>query len=102
MSTRKRAVVTGMIATYPVGGVVWDYGQYLLGLESLGFDVIYLEDTGGPTYNPAQREYGHDCDYGVNYLADALKALSPPLEGRWHFRAADDQTFGLSRRAIFE
>jgi hypothetical protein len=31
MAMRKRAVVTGMIATYPVGGVVWDYGQYLLG-----------------------------------------------------------------------
>ena len=75
MSNRKRAVVTGMIATYPVGGVVWDYGQYLLGLESLGFDVVYLEDTGGPTYDPAQREYGDDCSYGVNYLAGALKAL---------------------------
>jgi hypothetical protein len=102
MSTRKRAVVTGMIATYPVGGVVWDYGQYLLGLESLGFDVVYLEDTGGSTYNPAQREYGDDCNYSVNYLADALKALSPSLEDRWHFHAADGQTFGLSRQAICE
>ena len=34
-----RAIVTGMIATYPVGGVVWDYGQYALGLERLGFDA---------------------------------------------------------------
>ncbi len=32
-----RAIVTGMIATYPVGGVVWDYGQYAIGLERLGF-----------------------------------------------------------------
>ena len=33
-----RAVVTGMIATYPVGGVVWDYGQYALGLELGGIE----------------------------------------------------------------
>jgi len=26
-----RAVVTGMIATFPVGGVAWDYGQYVPG-----------------------------------------------------------------------
>jgi hypothetical protein len=99
---RKRAVVTGMIATYPVGGVVWDYGQYLLGLESLGFDVIYLEDTGGPVYDPVSREYGDDCNYSVTYLANALRALSTSFEGRWHFRAADGQSYGLSRQAINE
>lgn len=26
------AVVAGMIATFPLGGVVWDYAQYALGL----------------------------------------------------------------------
>src|SRR5512147_1502070 len=44
-----RAIVTGMIASYPLGGVVWDYGQYALGLEELGFEVFYLEDTGWNT-----------------------------------------------------
>jgi hypothetical protein len=102
MSRRKRAIVTGMIATYPVGGVVWDYGQYLLGLESLGFDVFYLEDTGGATYNPTQREYVDDCTYGVNYLASALKNLSSSFEGRWHFRSAEDKTFGLSPELLRE
>jgi hypothetical protein len=56
-----RAVATGMIATYPVGGVAWDYGQYLVGLEQLGFDVCYLEDTGGDTYDPSLRLYSDDC-----------------------------------------
>jgi hypothetical protein len=91
-----------MIATYPVGGVAWDYGQYLLGLDSLGFDVVYLEDTGGPTYNPARREYGDGCDYGVSYLAAALEALSPSLAGRWHFRSADERSFGLSWQSLCE
>ena len=61
-----RAIVTGMIATYPVGGVVWDYGQYAVGLERLGFEVYYLEDTGGMTYNPQLRRYVEDPSFGVD------------------------------------
>jgi hypothetical protein len=96
MANSKTAIVTGMIATYPVGGVVWDYGQYLLGLESLGYDVYYLEDTGCPTYDPRHREYTDDCSYGVEYLARSLKGLSPSLEERWHFRSSTNECFGLN------
>ena len=35
-----KAIVTGMIATYPLGGVAWDYGQYVLGMRRLGFEVV--------------------------------------------------------------
>jgi hypothetical protein len=97
-----RAVVTGMIATYPVGGVVWDYGQYALGLERLGFEVTYLEDTGLPTYDPEQGTYGDDPSYGVAFLEHSLAELSPLLGGRWHFRAADGRTFGLPAPAVVE
>src|SRR4029078_837362 len=83
---RMRAVVTGMIATYPVGGVAWDYGQYAAGLERLGFEVYYLEDTGGQTYDPVKREYSDDCTYGVRYLKKSLARLSPHLGERSHFR----------------
>lgn len=95
-----KAVVSGMIATYPVGGVVWDYAQYALGLERLGWEVWYLEDTGGPTYDPVRREYGEDCAFGVAFLARSLAALSPTLGERWHFRAMDDQCFGVSAEAM--
>jgi len=47
-----RVVVTGLIATYPVGGVAWDYLQYVHGLAALGHDVTYLEDTGQWVYSP--------------------------------------------------
>src|SRR6185369_8081633 len=94
------AVVTGMIATYPVGGVAWDYGQYAAGLEELGFDVYYLEDTGGPTYDPEQRSYGDDCRYAVCFLRDSLTALSPRLTDRWHFRASSGECFGVETRQM--
>ncbi len=91
-----------MIATYPVGGVVWDYGQYLLGLQDLGFEVYYIEDTGSPTYDPAAREYTENCDHAVGYLANALKELSPELASRWHFRSCANESFGLSKASIRE
>ena len=93
---RPTAIVTGMIATYPVGGVLWDYGQYALGLERLGWDVYYLEDTGGQTYDPNRREYSDDCSYGVAFLANGLRLLSPELAAKWQFRAADGAIHGLT------
>ncbi|MGN6546641.1 MAG: hypothetical protein ACTHK7_16420 [Aureliella sp.] len=90
------AIVTGMIATYPVGGVAWDYGQYALGLENLGIDVYYLEDTGNPTYDPVGYEYSDDYSYGVRFLEESLTALSPTLGQRWHYRAPDDSTAGMA------
>ena len=95
-----KAVVTGMIASYPVGGVAWDYGQYALGLERLGFDVYYLEDTGWQTYDPVAGYYLDDCSYGVAFLGRYLAQLSPSLGERWHFRAMDGESFGLDAHRI--
>jgi hypothetical protein len=99
-----RAVVTGMIATYPVGGVAWDYGQYALGLERLGFEVYYLEDAGLPsfTYDPAVGGYVEDCSHGVRFLQESLELLTPTLGRRWHFRSNDGRTFGMDAAAFAE
>jgi hypothetical protein len=89
-----------MIATYPVGGVAWDYGHYILGLNALGFETYYLEDTGGQTYDPTKRLYGDDCTYGVRFLRDSLSHLSPDLVDRWHFRSASGECFGLPQAKL--
>ena len=95
-----RAIVTGMIATYPVGGVAWDYGQYALGLEKLGFEVYYLEDTGLMSYDPRKGEYGEDCSYGVGFLKESLSRMSSVLGERWHFRSMNGDTFGIEASAF--
>ena len=89
------AVVAGMIGCFPVGGVAWDYGQYALGLEKLGFDVYYLEDGGLETYDPRTGLYSDDPSYAVAFLEESLSALSPALGRRWHFRAVNEETYGL-------
>lgn len=95
-----KAIVTGMIASYPVGGVVWDYGQYALGLQRLGLEVYYLEDTGWQTYDPKHGIYGEDCSYSVAFLPKSLGLLSPTLAKRWHFRNMDGRTFGLEAAQV--
>src|SRR5262245_20076293 len=97
-----RAVVTGMIGTFSVGGVAWDYGQYALGLERMGFDVYYLEDAGIPayTFHEETGTFEEDCTYGVQFLNESLGALSAKLKDRWHFRSYEDQTYGLPLDAM--
>ena len=90
-----KAIVTGMVATYPVGGVAWDYGQYVLGLEKVGFEVYYVEDTGLASYNPDARAYGPAYDHGIAFLQQSLAALSPALGSRWHVRTPEGAIHGL-------
>jgi hypothetical protein len=42
-----KIMVTGLIGSYPLGGVGWDYLAYVSGFGHLGHEVLYLEDTGG-------------------------------------------------------
>lgn len=81
-----KAIVTGMIATYPVAGVLWDYVQYALGLEQLGFDVYYLEDSGLDSYHEAP----------AAYLERSLAWFSTRLARRWHYRATDGSGYGMT------
>jgi hypothetical protein len=89
-----RIIVTGLIAQYPLGGVAWDYFQYVLGLARLGHDVYYFEDTGQWPYNPVGGGVGEDCVYNVDYLARIMSRYG--LADRWAYRfPRPSQWFGL-------
>ena len=100
MTANKRAIVTGMIATYPVGGVAWDYGQYLLGLQDLGYDVWYLEDTGIETYDPIAQTYSEDCGYALQFLKETLPRLTPHLANQWAFRDMAGNLHGIGESRL--
>jgi hypothetical protein len=101
MNSRLRIIVTGLIAQHPtLGGVTWDYLQYLLGLHRLGHDVFYFEDSGEWPYNLDGGSTGNDWvardpAANVHHLASIMSRFG--LAGRWayHFPIAD-RWFGLS------
>src|SRR2546428_6023418 len=90
-----RVIVTGLVATYPVGGVAWDYLQYVQAFHALGCDVHYLEDTGQWVYDPAAQTFTDDVSANAGYLAAALASLAPGLERRWTVRGPDGRLHGL-------
>jgi hypothetical protein len=95
-----RVVVTGLVATYPVGGVAWDYLQYVEGFRRLGCDVFYLEDTGQWCYDPGAATFIRDATAGARYLADAIATLSPTLAVAWSVRGPDGVVHGQEADAV--
>lgn len=93
-----RVVVTGLIATYPVGGVAWDYLQYVRGLAALGHDVTYLEDTGQWVYSPRLMTFTEFCGENLAYLARVLE--HGPARVPWAFRDPGGTMHGLDAAAL--
>jgi hypothetical protein len=93
--TPLRIVVTGLAATYPLGGVFWDYLQYPVGLRRLGHDVLYLEDTGKWCYDPETSTFVESGRRNAERLAAALGALSVEQSCCWFFRDGLGETYGL-------
>ncbi len=92
--------MTGLIAQhYTLGGVTWDYLQYLIGLKQLGHDVYYFEDTGEWPYNIDGGVTGDDwissdCNKNIDYLNKVLSRYE--LGDRWaYFFPTKSKWFGL-------
>jgi hypothetical protein len=94
MTSKLRIAVTGLAATYPFGGVFWDYLQYVLGLHQLGHDVLYIEDTGKWCYDPATYTFVENGAQNAAFLARHLRLLDPGLSAHWFYRDATGATFG--------
>lgn len=93
-----RVVVTGLVATYPVGGVAWDYLQYVQGFRRLGCEVTYLEDTGQWLYDPVAQTFTDDATASARYLGAALARLDAGT--RWALRGPDGTYHGLDEAAV--
>ncbi len=100
--SRLRIIVAGMVAQYPVGGVAWDYLQYVVGLARLGHDVVYHEDTWCWPYHPRQKTITDDGAYSAGFLKGFFEHYAPPLAERWHYRHLHETSYGMSRRAFDE
>ena len=102
MTPRLRIIVTGLVGLYPVGGVAWDYLQYVVGLVRLGHDVYYHEDTWSWPYHPLEATYTSRGDYSAEYLGRYFAQYAPELQHRWHYLHLHDTSFGMDRSAFDE
>ena len=99
-----RVLVLGIAGQYPMAGVVWQALQYLLGLQRLGCDTWYVEDSGAPPYDPRQDSIASDAGANVAALAASMRAHGlgerwaywDALTGNWHGleRARVDELYG--------
>ncbi|MGA3170181.1 MAG: hypothetical protein ABSE62_04140 [Chthoniobacteraceae bacterium] len=82
---RKRIVVMGFTASCPIAGVIWQHVHYIVGLQRLGHDVYYIEDSERFPYNPVTFEVTDDYSYAAGIL-DRL-AREYGFENRWSYCA---------------
>ncbi len=94
---RKRVIiVTGYAATYPLGGVAWDYLQYVIGLSRLGHEVYYLEDTGGWMFDPQRMTFTDDVSANAEYIHNFFDAVAPALKKNFCVIGPNGDCHGLS------
>ena len=94
-----RVIVTGLIGTYPLGGVAWDYLQFVKGFVRLGCDVTYLEDTKQWAYDPVGQTFTEDCSANVEHLRRVL-ARVPGMEQAFAFRDPRGNLYGLDEAEL--
>ena len=82
---RKRIVVMGFMAGCPIAGVIWQHVHYIVGLQRLGHEVFYVEDSARLPYDPAKFEITNDYSYALAFLDKLSRQYG--FKGRWAFCA---------------
>jgi len=98
---RKRIVVMGFMGSMPIAGVIWQHVHYLVGLQRLGHDVYYIEDSARLPYNPETFEINNEFDYAARLLNRLSQEFG--FKNRWGFCARylpGNPTAGLALKKI--
>ena len=74
-----KILVSGYLIRKPVAGLAWHYGQYLVGLQRLGHDVLYVEDS---------EDLAGSVDANLVYAQEVFRYLGLP--DNWVFYDFDD------------
>jgi hypothetical protein len=98
---RKRIVVMGFMGSMPIAGVIWQHIHYVVGLQRLGHDVYYIEDSARLPYNPETFEVTNEFDYAARLLSRLSREFG--FKNRWAFCARylpENPTAGLALKKI--
>ena len=97
----KRIVVTGFMGSCPIAGVIWQHLHYIVGLQRLGHEVYYIEDSARIPYNAETFDTSNDYTYAATLLARLADEFD--FKNRWSFCARylpELPTAGLSLKKI--
>src|SRR2546429_2230493 len=98
---RKRIVVMGFMGSMPIAGVIWQHIHYIVGLQRLGHEVYYVEDSARIPYNPETFEVTTEFDYTARLLNKLAREFE--FRNRWAFCARylrSNPTAGLSLKKV--
>ena len=98
---RKRILVIGFMGSCPIAGVIWQHVHYIVGLQRLGHDVYYIEDSARLPYNPETFEVNNEFDYAARLLERLAREFE--FKNRWAFCARylrGQPTAGLSLNRV--
>ena len=92
-SQRLRIVVLGYLVRGRYGGMAWHYLHYLKGLEALGHDVYFCEDSTDQAlcHQPEQDIQTTDAEPGLRFAADALDTIG--FGERWAYYNAHEEAW---------
>ena len=82
--TKRRIVVLGFMAACPISGVVWQHLHYIIGLQRLGHDVFYVEDSARYPFD-AEFNVTKDCSFAVATLWNLARSFG--FQDRWVYCA---------------
>src|SRR5271167_1802045 len=92
---RGKIVVLHFAAQMPLAGVACQALHYLLGIEQLGYESWYIEDSGANPYDPWANSVVMGCDYNVAYIRRIMEHYG--FAGRWaYWDAIQNVCHGLS------
>jgi hypothetical protein len=98
---KKHFVVLGFMGSCPIAGVVWQHIHYIVGLQRLGHEVTYVEDTARYPYDPIKYEV--TADYG--HTTSVLSQLAAQFNFRWCYvpsHLPDHDPVGLGRKELLQ
>jgi hypothetical protein len=91
----------GFMGSMPIAGVIWQHIHYIVGLQRLGHQVYYIEDSARIPYNPETFEVNVEFDYAAKILSRLAGEFD--LKSRWGYCARylrKSPTAGLSLKKI--
>src|SRR3974377_2135421 len=92
---RGKIVVLHFAGQMPLAGVACQALHYLLGIEQLGYEAWYVEDSGANPYDPRINSVVMEQDYSIAYLRRMRERYG--VGWRWsYWDAIHDVYYGMS------